>query len=64
MAPRVALVGSEFEENLSLGYLAAAAAQEGFESVLIPFNDEDRAAEVVREVLAIDPLVTGISIAE
>ena len=62
MAPRVALIGSEFEENLSLRYLAAAAAQEGFESVLIPFNDEHRSAEVVREVLAIDPLVTGISI--
>lgn len=57
MAPRVALIGSEFEENLSLRYLAAAAAQEGFESVLIPFNDEHRVAEVV-------PIIPGIYRAE
>lgn len=62
MAPRVALIGSEFEENLSLRYLAASAAQEGFESVLIPFNDDDRADQVARDVVAIDPLVVGISI--
>ena len=62
MAPRVALIGSEFEENLSLRYLAASAAQEGFESVLIPFNDDARADQVARDVLAFDPLVVGISI--
>ena len=62
MAPRVALIGSEFEENLSLRYLAAAAAQEGFESALIPFNDDDREDQVLRDVLAFDPLVVGISI--
>jgi hypothetical protein len=32
MAPRVALIGSEFEENLSLRYLEAAAAQDGLEA--------------------------------
>jgi radical SAM superfamily enzyme YgiQ (UPF0313 family) len=62
MAPRVALIGSEFEENLSLRYLAAAAAQDGLETVLIPFNDDTHADRVVHEVLAADPLVAGISV--
>jgi radical SAM superfamily enzyme YgiQ (UPF0313 family) len=62
MRPKVALIGSEFEENLSLRYLAAAATREGFESVLIPFNEADAADHVVCQVIAADPLVTGISI--
>lgn len=62
MTPRIALIGSEFEENLSLRYLAAAAAQDGLEAVLIPFNDGDRAPDIVRDVLAADPVVAGISI--
>jgi radical SAM superfamily enzyme YgiQ (UPF0313 family) len=62
MAPRVALIGSEFEENLSLRYLAAAAAQDGLEPILIPFNDDAAFGVVVSEVLTADPLVAGISI--
>jgi len=62
MPPRVALIGSEFEENLSLRYLAAAAAQDGLEPVLIPFNDDRHARDVVREAMTADPLVVGISI--
>ena len=34
----IVLVGAEFEENLSLRYLAAAVAQDGLETVLLPFN--------------------------
>jgi radical SAM superfamily enzyme YgiQ (UPF0313 family) len=62
VAPKIALIGSEFEENLSLRYLAAAAAQDGLEPVLVPFNDADRLDDVIRQVLAVDPLVVGISI--
>jgi len=62
MAPRVALIGSEFEENLSLRYLAAAVAQEGLESILIPFNNADALDDTVHRVLGADPLLTGISI--
>lgn len=59
---RVALVGSEFEENLSLRYLAAAVRAAGHAPAIVPF---DRAADrprVVAEVLALDPMLVGISV--
>jgi anaerobic magnesium-protoporphyrin IX monomethyl ester cyclase len=62
MLRRVALIGSEFEENLSLRYLAAAVAQDGFESLLIPFNDARALDAIAREVVDADPLVVGISV--
>jgi anaerobic magnesium-protoporphyrin IX monomethyl ester cyclase len=62
MPPVVALVGAEFEENLSLRYLAAAVDRAGFRAELVPFNDDARRAEVVRRVLELDPLVVGVSL--
>ena len=62
MPPRIALIGSEYEENLSLRYLAAAVAEDGVESVLIPFNDAAHLERVVDEVRAADPFLVGISI--
>jgi radical SAM superfamily enzyme YgiQ (UPF0313 family) len=58
----VLLVGAEFEENLSLRYLAAAIAEDGEESVLLPFNHPEQADGIVRQVVAADPLVVGLSI--
>src|SRR5688572_30506089 len=62
MPPVVALVGAEYEENLSLRYLAAAVEQAGFRAELVPFNDDARSALVVDRVLALDPLVVGLSL--
>jgi anaerobic magnesium-protoporphyrin IX monomethyl ester cyclase len=44
---RVLLVGPDFEENLSLRYLAAALRARGHEAVLAPFNGPEDAASVV-----------------
>lgn len=62
MPPSIALIGAEFEENLSLRYLAAAVAEDGVEAALIPFNDATDAAAIVREVRALDPVLVGISV--
>lgn len=61
-APSVALIGAEFEENLSLRYLAAAVQEDGFDVTLVPFNNDDWAERVVDEVARLDPLVVGISV--
>ena len=58
----VALVGAEYEENLSLRYLAAAIEAGGFRAELVPFNDDARRSEVADRVLALDPLVVGVSV--
>ena len=58
----VVLVGAEFEENLSLRYLASALAQDGVDAVLMPFNDPAQSEAVVREIGARDPVVVGISV--
>lgn len=62
MKPTVALVGAEFEENLSIRYLASSIEREGFEAVIIPFNDSAAAREIARRVSLLDPLVVGISV--
>ena len=60
--PTVALLGSEYEENLSLRYLAAAVAQDGVDSVIIPFHDVAAIGRIVGEIRAVAPLVVGISV--
>jgi hypothetical protein len=60
--PVVALVGAEFEENLSLRYLAAAVERAGYAAVLVPFNDPGQAIEALESVLAVRPLVVGLSV--
>lgn len=62
MARWVALVGAELEENLSLRYLAASVAQDGFRVEPIPFNAAADIERVVTRIAALDPLVVGISV--
>jgi radical SAM superfamily enzyme YgiQ (UPF0313 family) len=62
MTRPVALIGADFEENLSLRYLAAAVEAHGFEAVIVPFHDAAEAGAVVARVAALDPLVVGISV--
>jgi radical SAM superfamily enzyme YgiQ (UPF0313 family) len=60
--PLVALVGAEYEENLSLRYLSATLAGAGFATDIAAFNEDDARPEIVRHVLARDPLVVGVSV--
>ena len=62
MPPVVALVGAEYEENLSLRYLAASVERAGFRAELVPFNDDAHGAEVAARVRALDPVVVGVSV--
>src|SRR5262245_9996216 len=62
MTRPVVLIGAEFEENLSLRYLASAVAQDGFQPVLIPFNQPEQTAAIAGHIENLDPLVVGISI--
>ncbi len=58
----VALVGAEFEENLSLRYLAAAVVRKGFGTGVIPYNDSAQLPRVIEAVLTAQPDVVGISV--
>jgi hypothetical protein len=58
----VALVGAEYEENLSLRYLASALERAGFSAAVVPFNRAEDLPTVVEAVLHVDPLVVGISV--
>jgi radical SAM superfamily enzyme YgiQ (UPF0313 family) len=60
--PVVALVGAEYEENLSLRYLAAAVEAAGFRAEIVPFHDDAGRGQVVERVLAFQPLVVGLSL--
>src|SRR5688572_132441 len=62
MTPVVALIGAEHEENLSLRYLAAAVEPCGFRPELVAFNDAAQRREVADRVLALRPLLVGISV--
>ncbi len=62
MPHRVVLIGSEFEENLSLRYLAAAVQRDGFEAHMLPFNEAGAAPSTIASALALEPLVIGISV--
>jgi radical SAM superfamily enzyme YgiQ (UPF0313 family) len=57
-----ALLGPDEQENLSLRYLAAAAEAAGQRVRLVPFNRRADAERAVAEVLALSPLLAGISI--
>ena len=52
----VALVGAEYEENLSLRYLAAAVETGGFRAVILPFNRETDAPGVADAILSARPV--------
>ena len=60
--PVVALIGSEYEENLSLRYLASAVEAQGFTAALVAFNEPADRDSVMATVLAKEPLAVGISV--
>ncbi len=62
MPKPIALIGAEFEENLSIRYLAAALAQDGFTAELVPFHNAAETAAIVRRIAGLDPLAVGISV--
>lgn len=57
----IALVGAEFEENLSLRYLAASIASDGFEPLILAFNTSD-AQRIAGVIATRSPSVVGISV--
>lgn len=61
---RVALVGPELEENLSLRYLASSLAAAGFEPMIVPFNRSSDLPGVVGTVLGAGepPSIVGLSL--
>ncbi len=60
---RVALIGPEIEENLSLRYVAASLAAAGVESDIVPFNGEEDFAAALEATLAVPRRLVGISLA-
>jgi radical SAM superfamily enzyme YgiQ (UPF0313 family) len=62
MPQPIALIGAEYEENLSLRYLAAALCEEGFTSELVPFHQVSETDAILARIRALDPLVVGISV--
>jgi radical SAM superfamily enzyme YgiQ (UPF0313 family) len=58
----VALVGVEHEENLSLRYLASAVVEAGFRAEIVPLEEDAAAERTAARVLALQPLLVGISI--
>lgn len=58
---RVILVGADFEENLGIGMIAAAALAAGHEAEVIPFDDVRDLDGVARRILACSPSVVGLS---
>ena len=59
---RIALVGAELEENLSLRYLAAAVEQDGFDAVRVQLNHASEGSTAVKAVLASGAKVVGLSV--
>lgn len=61
---RVALVGPELEENLSLRYLASSLSVAGFEPDIVPFDVSSDFPRVLAQLLdpAAPPLLIGLSL--
>jgi len=59
---RLALIGADFEENLGLGMIAAAAEGAGHTVHVIAFNQPSEAAAVVARVLAAGAEVVGLGV--
>jgi len=60
---KVALVGPEIEENLSLRYIASSLAAAGHETVLVPHNQEADFPWSLERVLEEQPAIVGLSLA-
>lgn len=63
--PWVALVGPEYEENLSLRYLASSLTARGYRVELVRFGHESELPAILQAILRAPepPLVVGISLA-
>src|SRR3954467_14785542 len=59
----IALVGPEFEENLSLRYLSSSLAAGGFRAEILPFNRERDLPRIVEQIVEDPPLLVGLSLA-
>jgi radical SAM superfamily enzyme YgiQ (UPF0313 family) len=57
----IVLVGPEFEENLSLRYLAASLEQAGHTASLARFDAADNADGVIGQILRESPALVGLS---
>lgn len=58
---RLVLVGADFEENLGMCMIAAAAESRGHRTLVVPFQRADDRPQVVAEVLAARPEVVGLA---
>jgi len=59
---RLVIVGADIEENLGVGYVAAAALRAGHDVSVVPLRDADDIDAVADRVLALQPTVVGLSI--
>jgi radical SAM superfamily enzyme YgiQ (UPF0313 family) len=59
---RLCLVGADFEENLGIGMIAAAAEDAGHAPSIVAFNHVGQTAAVVQTVMQQAPDVVGLSI--
>lgn len=59
---RLCLVGADFEENLGLGMIAAAAEAAGHAVTVVPFNHPRETARVAAQLLVARPDVIGLGI--
>src|SRR5262245_51477054 len=59
---RLCLVGADFEENLGVGMIAAAAEEAGHPVTFVPFNTVADTKAIARRVAADKPDVVGLSI--
>jgi len=57
----VALVGAELEENLGLRYIASSLEAQGHNVAIVPFNSEQDTESAVRETIAFQPQIAGLS---
>ncbi len=58
---KVALIGAELEENLGMRYMASALEHRGHYVEIVPFNFEHDIDNTVRQVLAFNPQIAGLS---
>jgi anaerobic magnesium-protoporphyrin IX monomethyl ester cyclase len=57
----VALIGAELEENLGLRYIASSLESKSHSVAIVPFNSEQDAEDAIRQTLAFEPQIAGLS---
>ena len=57
----VALIGAELEENLAIRYIASSLEACGHNIEIVPFNSEHDTESAVRQTLAFEPRIVGLS---